>query len=61
MPSKCPHCGGMLFMEWDGYVYYYLCIVCSRQWELNGKPRRVTPRELEEQEGIALDKGSSFL
>lgn len=61
MLTKCPHCGGLLFLLYDGYSWYYECVICTREYELKGNPRRVTPKELEEREGIHLTAGSNFL
>ena len=41
---RCPRCEGRLFMdsEFQGrrLLYYWECSLgCSRQWDLNGKPR----------------------
>ena len=59
--DKCPYCGSFLCLEYDGYDDYYTCIVCARQWDLDGKSRRMTPKELEKREGIHLTHGSDFL
>ena len=60
--DRCPHCGSHnIELAYDGYSSYYVCITCSREYELNGSSRRMTPKELEEREGIRLTHGSDFL
>lgn len=43
---KCPHCGGLLYFDDDGYEQQYTCIMCARTFSLTGRPKGMTPSEL---------------
>ena len=49
---KCPNCSGLLYPENDMYENYLLCILCSREYNLDMTSRRMTPAELEKKTGI---------
>ena len=37
---KCPYCKtGVLYEDYDGYERYAVCIMCAREFELDGSPR----------------------
>ncbi len=42
MYPRCPHCGGILNTENDGYENYFTCLICAREFDLDLKPRRMT-------------------
>ncbi len=48
MFPKCPHCGGVLFLDNDGYT----CLGCAREFDFNMMPRRMSPDELYNRFGI---------
>lgn len=50
--SKCSHCGGLLNRDYDGYEKYFVCLTCSREYDLKGNVRRMSPKECEERFGI---------
>lgn len=54
--SKCPHCGGALTPDHDGYEHYYTCIMCGRSFGSNGKSTQMTPVEFTALYGIRLAK-----
>ncbi len=39
---SCPHCGGVLIQDFDGYDNYLTCLMCAREFDLNMCPRRMT-------------------
>ena len=43
---RCPHCGGYLYLDEDKYEKYFTCMVCAREYDLDGKPRRRIPPDL---------------
>ena len=49
---KCPNCSGLLYPENDMYENYLLCIMCSREYNLDMTSKRMTPAELEKKTGI---------
>ena len=55
--SSCPHCGGLLARDYDGYEQYYTCLMCGRSFDMGGNAIRKTPIELEETMGIKLIMG----
>ncbi len=46
MSPDCPHCGGRLYPEDDGYEDYLVCLYCAREFDFNLTPKRMTPSEL---------------
>jgi len=50
--SNCPHCGGLLQRDYDGYECYLTCLICGRSYTLNGETMRMSPLELEKRLGI---------
>jgi len=33
---RCPRCGGRLFIDWDEYGFFWLCINCGYRGEVKG-------------------------
>ena len=54
MYPRCPHCGGVLYVDCDGYEEYYTCFGCARSFDFAGKPTRMTGTELLKTKGIKL-------
>ena len=52
--SKCPHCGSILGIESDGYENYLACFGCTREFDFNMMPRRMSPLEFFTHYGIKL-------
>ena len=58
--NKCPHCGGILSQDYDGYEQYLVCVMCAREYDTEGESLRMTPKELTERKGIKLIMGRSL-
>lgn len=56
MLPNCPHCGGSLGKDTDGYEHYLTCMSCAREYDENLYPRIMTPRMLWNRTGIQLTK-----
>ncbi len=54
---SCPHCGGLLSLENDGYEYYLDCCGCAREFDFDMNSRRMTTEELKRRMGITLTMG----
>ena len=52
--KPCPNCGGLLHQENDGREDYLSCLICSREFSLELKPRRMDVEELKKNFGITL-------
>ena len=52
---NCPHCGGLLSLDYDGYEQYLVCMMCGREYDANGETRRFTPKEYFNKFGIKLN------
>ncbi len=50
--SSCPHCGGLLNRDYDGYEQYLVCLMCGRMFDLNGETMRMTPIECKTRYGV---------
>ncbi len=57
---RCSRCGGLLYLDYDGYEHYLTCFECAHSFDLDNKPMRVTQRELEQQRGIKLIRVGTF-
>ncbi len=53
---SCTHCGAILYSDNDGYENYFTCSGCAMGFDLNIKPRAMTPLELKSRYGIGLTK-----
>lgn len=51
---KCPNCGGILYLDNDGYEEYFTCVGCAREWNKDLSARRITVKEFETRFGIKL-------
>ena len=50
--DRCPHCGSILYIDYDGYEDYLACFGCAREFDFNITPRRMAPDELYNRFGI---------
>lgn len=57
---RCPHCGSVLLPEYDGYEDYQTCMMCAREYDLDGKPRRMPQVEFKQRYGIRLTKSKAL-
>ena len=51
---NCPRCGGVLYIDNDGYEDFFNCMDCSREFDLDMIPRRMSTIELKTRKGIKL-------
>ena len=51
---KCPHCGGLLYVDIDGCEKYLTCLMCARKFDFDMEPKIMTPRMLDSRYGIKL-------
>jgi DNA-directed RNA polymerase subunit M/transcription elongation factor TFIIS len=52
--TKCSHCGGMLFDEYDEWGRYLLCGACAREYNLDYTSRRILFQEFSARTGLSL-------
>lgn len=57
---KCPNCGGILERNEDEKEIYLTCLMCAREFDLNMKPRSMTPEELTSRYGIKITEGKGW-
>ncbi len=61
MYPRCPRCGGLLYVNYDGYEKYLTCFGCAREFTFDMKPKRITPKEFKKHIGLKLTIGREAL
>ena len=60
MYPSCPHCGGVLYRDTDGYAHFFICMWCAREFDFNMRPVIISTDELHSRYGIKLTSGKEY-
>ncbi len=56
--NSCPHCGGIPYLDNDGYENLIVCSACAREYNPQMIPLRMQPQQFSSFYGLKLSTGT---